>query len=328
MTLYRLLLPDILLDVDECIYLDSDTLICDDIADLFSYDISNCYLAAVVDSDISKVPYNNMGNLDLEKYFNAGVLVLNLAKLRNDNKVEEFLSSIDMNWQLNDQDILNKSCLGKVIFLEGKYNRFSYSAESGDDSVVIHFLGDPGMRPWQYLHANMAEDWWKVASIFEDTSIYKETRRKAEERYKKSSFRYVIERCNEHDNIYIFGSGFYGKKLAGSLSRNGVQNIKAFLDNNDKVVGTKVIGHNVISPNDIDYDKDNFFIISVRNTEAQESIKAQLLSLGATENQILCYEENPPEVYHYMDPKYQEEEKENVFLRELGSGTARLGWEQ
>ena len=327
MTLYRLLLPSILEDIDKCVYLDSDTLVCGDIAELFSIGLNDFYLAAVRDSDIEKVVYYNKGNLDLKDYFNAGVLVLNLDKLRKDGMEEKFLKSVGEKWQFNDQDILNKLCENKVKFLDVRYNQFSYSVNDNNQPIIMHYLGEPGMRPWEYFYARNREKWWEVASIFKDTSIYVETRSKVEERYKKTSFRYVIEQCKVHDSIFIFGCGFYGKKIEKSLARNGVLNIEAFLDNNDKVVGTEVAGHKVISPEDVGYHKDNYYIISVRDTRAQESIEHQLMSLGATKEQILCYVENPPEVYHYMDPKYQAEERENVLLRELGSGTARLGWD-
>ncbi len=327
MTLYRLVLPNMLEDIDKCVYLDSDTLVCGDIAELFSIDLNDFYLAAVRDSDIEKVVYDNKGNLDLKDYFNAGVLVLNLDKLRKDGMEKKFLESVGEKWQFNDQDILNKFCKNKVKFLDGKFNQFSYSVNDKEQPVVMHYLGEPGMRPWEYLYAKKWEKWWNVASIFKDTSIYKDTRRQVEEKHKKASFKYAIEQCKVHDSIFIFGCGLYGKKIEKSLARNGVLNIEAFLDNNDKVVGTEVAGHKVIRPEDVNYNKDNYYIISVRNSDAQKSIENQLLSLGATKEQILCYTENPPEVYHYMDPKYQAEEIENVLLRELGSGTVRLGWD-
>ncbi len=327
MTFYRLLLPEILRDIDECIYLDADTLVCDDISLLMSYDISEYYMAAVIDGDIRKVPYDNLGGFNLDEYFNAGVMLMNLDKIREGGLMNKFFSLIDIEWPFRDQDILNKVCMWKVLIIDNRFNRFSYCASAEDDSVVVHFLGDAGMRPWQYLHANKADDWWEVASIFKDTSIYVETRRQVEEKHKKASFKYAIEQCKVHDSIFIFGCGLYGKKIEKSLARNGVLNIEAFLDNNDKVVGTEVAGHKVIRPEDVNYNKDNYYIISVRNSDAQKSIENQLLSLGATKEQILCYTENPPEVYHYMDPKYQAEEIENILLRELGSGNARLGWD-
>ena len=327
MTLYRLMLPGILKESDKCVYIDCDTLIYNNIEELFEIDLEKYYLGAVRDPDITKIYLENIWNSDLDNYFNAGVLLINLKALRDNNMEEKFFPEIDKDWSTCDQDILNKTCYGKVLFLKKRFNQFSYSVKAEDNPCIIHFLGDPGMRPWQYLHANKADDWWEVASIFQDTSIYKDTRRQVEEKHKKASFKYAIEQCKVHDSIFIFGCGSYGKKIERSLSRNGVLNIEAFLDNNDKVVGTEVAGHKVISPEDVDYHKDNYYIISVRNTKAQESIEHQLLSLGATKEQIICYVVNPPEVYHYMDSKYQAEEIENVLLRELGSGTARLGWD-
>ena len=51
------MLPDILSDVERCVYLDSDTMVCGDIGKLLDYDVTDYYLAAVKDCDITKVYY-------------------------------------------------------------------------------------------------------------------------------------------------------------------------------------------------------------------------------------------------------------------------------
>ena len=73
------------------IYLDSDLIIRDDIEDIWNTDVSEYFLAAVPD------PYSDnhvaLGFREDEKYFNAGVLVVNLAKWR---EVEVLPSSSPM----------------------------------------------------------------------------------------------------------------------------------------------------------------------------------------------------------------------------------------
>lgn len=327
MTFYRLLLPSLLRNVDKCIYLDADTIVCDDISLLMEHNVDDYYIAAVVDRDIRKVQYNNIGNFNLDEYFNAGVMLMNLERIREHNLEEQFFSLIDIEWPFRDQDILNQACRENVLFLDERFNRFSYLARNKDDSVIVHFLGDAGMRPWIYLRANLSDDWWETASFFKDTQHYRELRKEVEDRHNRSTFRYVLAQCRRYKNVYIFGSGFYGRKLVRCLKVNRVSNIRGVIDNNENLWSNTVGGLTIISPGEVEYNEDNCYLISVSNNSIRDKIKVQLISLGAKEERILFYEENPPEYYYYISPQYLSEAKEDVLLRELGTGTNRLGWE-
>ncbi len=327
MTFYRLLIPTVLHDVDKCVYLDADTLVFDNLISLMKYDIDNQYLAVVKDEGIKRVPYNNIGNFDLDNYFNAGVMLMNLERIRKYNLKELFFSLIDIEWPFRDQDILNKTCAGEVLFLDKKFNQFSYSIKPEDKPVVAHFLGDAGMRPWQYLTANKGKEWWQMAEIFFEFDVYKNTWKDVLRRYNCSKISYLVEKCADYNHVYIFGSGFYGNKLVRGLKNNNVNNIIGVLDNSEALCGKLLVGVPVISPYEVNYDNENLYIITVRNKNAREEIINQLTSLGANMHQIIYYEEKSPEEYFYMSPEYQAEERENVLLRELGSGTARLGWD-
>lgn len=327
MTLYRLMAPSILFDIDKCLYLDCDIIVSDGLTDLLDCDIGKNYLAAVKDSDIEKVQYNNKGNLNLKEYFNAGVLVMNLEMLRVDKKEDEFLSIIGMRWDYSDQDILNKVCYGKVKFLDNKYNCFSYDLKQSEKPTIIHYISVEGARPWIYIRANRCDDWWEAASFFEDTVFYNELRSKAEDRHYRSTFKYIVDQCMNCDNVYVFGAGYYGNRVVRCLNVNRVSNLNGVIDNNDGLWGKNVFGISIISPGNVDYNDNNCFIVSVVNENAREEISAQLISFGANEHQIIYYEEKSPEEYFYMSPEYQAEERENILRREIGTGTERLGWD-
>ena len=98
-TYYRLLLSELLdPSIKEILYLDVDTLVLKDIRALFDKtDLSNHVAAVVLDASIanehSDISTNIYGSNDrkqcfsinLSKYFNAGMLLINLDKWRQDN---------------------------------------------------------------------------------------------------------------------------------------------------------------------------------------------------------------------------------------------------
>lgn len=125
-TYYRFLIQEILPDYDKVLYLDSDLIIQGDISELYSVDLGNNLLAAAHDIDF-------LGNLNMKDgkrltyakkvlgmknpydYFQAGVLVLNTAEMRQLYSIETWLDyASDDRFIYNDQDVLNAHCEGRV----------------------------------------------------------------------------------------------------------------------------------------------------------------------------------------------------------------------
>ena len=93
-TYHRLILDQILpSDVNKIIYIDSDTLIFSDIKELYNTDISSFYLGAVLDIGAKKQLKKSKQNIDLF-YFNAGVLLLNINKIRKENFHKQIIEYI------------------------------------------------------------------------------------------------------------------------------------------------------------------------------------------------------------------------------------------
>lgn len=105
-TLLRLFIPDVLHDLNKCIYLDCDIIVNLDISELWDVNIDNYPLAACKDTNFPKGLglkqyhpkfkriYSEIHGI--RDYFNAGILILNLTHIREryDLKSEtiEFLS--------------------------------------------------------------------------------------------------------------------------------------------------------------------------------------------------------------------------------------------
>ena len=108
-TYYRLMISDLLPDVDKVIYLDCDIVVNGPLNELWDTDISNYAIAAVIQIGHG-FEAERLGYPISYGYFNAGVNMLNLKYFReHDIKVALFKYAEDNSDKLlyNDQDILN-----------------------------------------------------------------------------------------------------------------------------------------------------------------------------------------------------------------------------
>lgn len=165
-TYYRFFLPRIFPKLDKVLYLDADTLILHDIAPLFSIDIGDNYLGVTHDCEIVR-----MSNLDdteysdyfiktlcvkIENYFQAGVMLVNLEKMRQDNIIEKLLSALIKigTPKFVDQDILNKVCQRKVKFISQIWN-YTWHLRFIDDDYLDH-IGSPLSEEYKNAQLNPA----------------------------------------------------------------------------------------------------------------------------------------------------------------------------
>lgn len=117
-TYYRLALPLLTANYDKILYCDCDTVFLDDVARLYEQDIEDNYLLAVQDADH---PYyiperieqmkTELKLADTSRYFNAGILVMNVALMRQNNLFDRFIELRETIKYLpyHDQDILNSA---------------------------------------------------------------------------------------------------------------------------------------------------------------------------------------------------------------------------
>jgi lipopolysaccharide biosynthesis glycosyltransferase len=141
-TYIRLLLP-VLINTDHVLYLDPDLIVRKNISLLFhSYAIGG--LAAVpYNPNLKWIASRNelIGLTANHPYFNAGVLLLNLKKLRETNLFQQVLDYLKINPDSNDQDALNIVFADKYTKLDNKYNWTLHDLRSNIDPVIVHFAG-------------------------------------------------------------------------------------------------------------------------------------------------------------------------------------------
>jgi lipopolysaccharide biosynthesis glycosyltransferase len=150
-TYSRMLIPQLKPELDKAIYLDADIIAMDDIIGLWTEDLDNNPIGAVwATSNNSDAEHNDRLNLSKEhKYFNAGVLLINCKKWRQEHITENlFALEFKMRDKLLvvDQDLLNIYFDGKVKILPSKYNTttrivlFDRILKNDTDKIVVrHF---------------------------------------------------------------------------------------------------------------------------------------------------------------------------------------------
>lgn len=180
-TYFRLLISDIV-DTEKCLYLDYDTIVCIDLQELFDIDLRDNYIAGVKAPSYhlkrDKDNYCIQAKLkDLTQYVNAGVLLMNLKKMREDNVTHQFLKLLPCNMLSQDQDIINSVCYGKIVYLPFCYNvmtkyanwsvreyedLFTYEElqDAWNQPKIIHFADK--IKPWNSIECVMSDYWWNV----------------------------------------------------------------------------------------------------------------------------------------------------------------------
>ena len=167
----RVLLPELLPNLTKILYLDSDLIVLGSLKPLWDLDISSDYVAAVTNpmhEQMAGWP-KKIGLPSSADYFNSGVMLMNLAKMREHGSVEKIFRHAHDHPELihwGDQ------CAMSLIFHEHRYplhpkwnmmNNFMTHRLGGkvfsdatikealDDPQIVHFEGAHQGKPWHYL---------------------------------------------------------------------------------------------------------------------------------------------------------------------------------
>jgi lipopolysaccharide biosynthesis glycosyltransferase len=147
-------------NVERVLYLDTDLVVCDDIAPLWSIDMGDKPLAGALDIFIDAQRAGAAKN-----YINAGVLLLNLRQWRAENAGEKLIGYIDAHTDLPylDQDALNQVFAGRIQIVPLRWNFQARMAHAGAKALglaraefiemrrnpgIVHYT--TGSKPWMY----------------------------------------------------------------------------------------------------------------------------------------------------------------------------------
>lgn|GEM_PF-785359 len=188
----RLFLPALLPEAyDKVLFLDPDILIRNDITPLWDLDVNGYYLLAAPDPLIPSIssvggPYNwkAIGIPPDNLYFNAGVLLINLKKWREDNLTAKALKYVEENsghLTYHDQEALNAVCYASWAEFDMMWNvlmvmlrkaratnppsKLQRYIESNFDDLwnrpaICHFASP--IKPWTHGHkVRFQAEWFK-----------------------------------------------------------------------------------------------------------------------------------------------------------------------
>ena len=151
-TMFRCMLPDLLPDLPKIVYLDADIFVNTDIKELWEFDINDYCLAAVVDEGVIKFHIPNIlykyPEIDRNQYFNAGILCMNLRKIKQRGNLKDLVVKFLVNnpeATYPDQDALNVLFHNNILYLDSSWNQFVYSHREDNkdnlDNAVFHYAG-------------------------------------------------------------------------------------------------------------------------------------------------------------------------------------------
>lgn len=151
MDLLRVCLAGIFQDEKKMLWLDIDTIINDDITDLFEMNMDGYFYAGVMEPKKSNGVF---------QYINSGVLMCNLDHLRMWQKEIEmiaFLNYYPLTWP--GQDVINIFCQGRIKLFSSDYNYNAFSIHTNTPKIY-HFAAvkpEDYMKDWAYKKYEQVE---------------------------------------------------------------------------------------------------------------------------------------------------------------------------
>lgn len=238
-TFYRLILPELLPNYNKILYVDSDMIVLEDLANLYNESVDGFLLAATRDADTAGL-YNGfeankkvytdtvMKMKNPYSYFQAGIILFNLEEFRKSFTVKEILSlATERRWELQDQDVLNILCEGRVKYVDMAWNvltdymgvrmskimrlapQWLYYAyvEARKKPKVLHYAGPE--KPWNCPEMDYGMEFWQYARntpYYEDMLFRMAFKlNKDESGKKKNMVSGGIQCIKDHGLIYTIG---------------------------------------------------------------------------------------------------------------------------
>ena len=187
-TFYRLLLANYIPD-ERVIYLDGDTFIFYDLIEMYNLEMDSNYILGFADNGFK---YIDKYGYKIYKYITAGVLLIDLKNIRNENITEKFIDFININKNIlkqNDQTVINEVLKKNIGFLPPKFGIRNFRNEKAalkynnkltnyyhkdiynkreflnafDNPTIVHYVY---RKPWinerKYKNNFFHQKWWNL----------------------------------------------------------------------------------------------------------------------------------------------------------------------
>lgn len=179
--LFKFFLPGLLRSVSRVLYIDSDTLVQQDLSELFSINLLGNSMACILDSGCL---YSKRFSQYSERYFNSGVMLMDLEKMREEKKTDELVYQKKKlnDVSLMDQHVFNIVFANDFLPLSIKYNflytnlvrakdkfcmedlnkiygtNFSCIDEIRTKASILHFASKD--KPWKFTNVPGSIEWF------------------------------------------------------------------------------------------------------------------------------------------------------------------------
>lgn len=341
-TFYRLVLCDLITE-EKCIYLDGDIIVNEDLGELYCMDLGEYYLAGCRDIWIDLLPKDvreerrkKVGLPSMDEYVNAGVLLFNLKRLREDGMGKIFIGHMEKGYPYEDQDVLNVCCYGRIAHLPAKWNLFTLfmgqinqMKQAGISKAVLEayqkksgnfHYATPFIRPWERESCWMNNEWWQAAEVWKNIPAFQEIKRKVQENEKEYKWDYFEELCSKYSNIVIFGYTKSGRELFDWIKKIDTVDSIMFCDNNTKKQGETYKGIRVFSFQQIlekcMYGQRNTLLFVIASQNRSEEVQEFLAVHGIPENRRVTYRQKDSNYYLYLDKRYYMYELQEICKKE------------
>lgn len=161
MALLRVCYTKLFPDVDKILQLDVDTVVVDNIDELWDVDLTDKYFAAVEEYLSTWKPFG-------KKYFNIGVAMFNLDEMRKDHIDDQMISYLNrVTAKYVDQDACNKWMIRKSVNLPLRFNETVVTGFT-DEPAIVHYAGfkewenNPCVSRREYLKKYREMTWKEV----------------------------------------------------------------------------------------------------------------------------------------------------------------------
>ena len=138
MELLRCAMSNILTEEKKVLWLDIDTIVIDDIADLFETDMEGFFYAGAIEPAKCR---------NIFTYINAGVVLINCEALRESGKEFELIAFLNTYpYDYPGQDVINLLCQGRIRQISSEYNSNDWVVPCARPRI-IHYAA---MKPEEY----------------------------------------------------------------------------------------------------------------------------------------------------------------------------------
>ena len=166
---YRAFIARLFPQYEKAVYIDSDTILLDDIGKMFDIDLGDKAIAARIDPKVTNVPefkgyVENALGIPASEYVNSGVLVMDLKKLRKLHyitRMTDLMKDFDVSLVAPDQDYLNLILRGKIMPLEDNWN-LEPTKDLPKGAKLLHF--NLFNKPWHYKNVECERYFWNSIS--------------------------------------------------------------------------------------------------------------------------------------------------------------------